>query len=60
MEKVSDAYKQSMSSPLRERAFIELSFNLTDIELQSNVTIDKNAVIYYSSPNIFILNLILF
>ena len=53
MEKVSDAYKQSMSSPLRERAFIELSFNLTDIELQSNVTIDKNAVIYYSSPNIF-------
>lgn len=53
MENVSNAYKQSMSSPLREQAFMELSFNLTDIELQSKVSIDKNYVAYYSSPNIF-------
>lgn len=53
MENVSNAYKQSMSSPLREQAFMELSFNLTDIELQSKVSIDKNSVTYYSSSNIF-------
>ena len=54
MQNVSDAYKQSMKSPLRERAFIKLSFGLTSIESQSKAMIvDKGEFAYYSNKNIF-------
>ena len=51
MQKVSKAYKQSMKSPLRERAFIMISFGLVNQELQAKAKIDNGAFAYYSNKD---------
>ncbi len=51
MQKVSKAYKQSMKSPLRERAFIMISFGLVNQELQAKAKIDNGAFTYYSNKD---------
>ena len=54
MQKVSKAYKESMKSPLRERAFIMLSFGLVNQEAQAKAKIEEGDFSYYSnSSNIF-------
>ena len=54
MQKVSKAYKESMKSPLRERAYIMLSFGLVNQEAQAKARIEKGDFSYYSnSSNIF-------
>lgn len=53
MQKVSKAYKQSMKSPLRERAFIMLSFGLVNQEAQAKATVENGDYSYYSSLNLF-------
>lgn len=54
MQKVSKAYKESMKSSLRERAYIMLSFGLVNQEAQAKATINKGSFSYYSNKdNIF-------
>ena len=54
MQKVSKAYKESMKSSLRERAYIMLSFGLVNQEAQAKATIHNGAFSYYSnSSNLF-------
>lgn len=54
MQKVSKAYKESMKSPLRERAYIMLSFGLVNQEAQVKARIEEGDFSYYSnSSNIF-------
>lgn len=54
MQKVSKAYKESMKSPLRERAYIMLSFGLVNQEAQAKARIEEGDLSYYSnSSNIF-------
>lgn len=53
MQKVSKAYKQSMKSPLRERAFIMLSFGLVNQEAQAKASIENGDYSYYSSLDLF-------
>ena len=54
MQKVSKAYKESMKSPLRERAYIMLSFGLVNQEAQAKAKIEEGGFSYYSnSSNIF-------
>lgn len=54
MQKVSKAYKESMKSPLRERAYIMLSFGLVNQEAQAKARIEEGEFAYYSnSSNIF-------
>lgn len=54
MQKVSKAYKESMKSPLRERAYIMLSFGLVNQEAQAKAKIEVGDFSYYSnSSNIF-------
>ena len=54
MQKVSKAYKESMKSPLRERAYIMLSFGLINQEAQAKAKIEEGDFSYYSnSSNIF-------
>lgn len=54
MQKVSKAYKESMKSPLRERAYIMLSFGLINQEAQAKAKIEEGDFSYYSnSLNIF-------
>lgn len=54
MQKVSKAYKESMKSPLRERAYIMLSFGLVNQEAQAKARIEEGDFSYYSnSSNIF-------
>lgn len=54
MQKVSRAYRDSMKSSLRERAYIMLSFGLVNQEVQANAKIDKGDFAYYSnSENVF-------
>lgn len=54
MQKVSNAYKESMKSPIRERAYIMLSFGLINQEAQANATIGAGDFAYYSKKdNIF-------
>ena len=54
MQKVSKAYKESMKSPLRERAYIMLSFGLVNQEAQAKAKIEEGDFSYYSnSSNIF-------
>ena len=54
MQKVSKAYKESMKSPLRERAYIMLSFGLVNQEAQAKAKIEEGEFSYYSnSSNIF-------
>lgn len=54
MQKVSKAYKESMKSSLRERAYIMLSFGLVNQEAQAKATVDNGSYAYYSNKdNIF-------
>lgn len=51
MQKVSKAYKESMKSSLRERAFIMLSFGLVNQEAQAKATVDDGDFLYYSNKS---------
>lgn len=51
MQKVSNAYKESMKSSLRERAYIMLSFGLINQEAQAKAKIDSGDFTYYSNKN---------
>ena len=51
MQKVSKAYKESMKSPLRERAYIMLSFGLVNQEAQAKATVDDGDFLYYSNKS---------
>lgn len=54
MQKVSKAYKESMKSSLRERAYIMISFGLVNQEAQAKATIDNGSYAHYSNKdNIF-------
>lgn len=54
MQKVSKAYKESMKSSLRERAYIMISFGLVNQEAQASATVDNGSYAYYSNKdNIF-------
>lgn len=54
MQKVSKAYKESMKSSLRERAYIMISFGLVNQEAQAKATVDNGSYTYYSNKdNIF-------
>lgn len=54
MQKVSKAYKKSMKSSLRERAYIMISFGLVNQEVQAKATVDNGSYAYYSNKdNIF-------
>lgn len=54
MQKVSKAYKESMKSSLRERAYIMISFGLVNQEAQAKATVDNGSYDYYSNKdNIF-------
>lgn len=54
MQKVSKAYKESMKSSLRERAYIMISFGLVNQEAQEKATVDNGSYAYYSNKdNIF-------
>lgn len=54
MQKVSKAYKESMKSSLRERAYIMISFGLVNQELHAKASIDNGNFAYYSNKeNIF-------
>lgn len=49
MQKVSKAYKESMKSALRERAYIMLSFGLVNQEAQAKARIDESGDFAYFS-----------
>lgn len=51
MQKVSKAYKESMKSSLRERAYIMISFGLVNQEAQAKATVDNGSYAYYSNKN---------
>lgn len=54
MQKVSKAYRESMKSLLRERAYIMISFGVVNQEAQKNATIADGTFGYYSNKaNIF-------
>lgn len=54
MQKVSKAYKESMKSSLRDRAYIMISFGLVNQEAQAKATVDNGSYAYYSNKdNIF-------
>lgn len=54
MQKVSKQYKKSMKSPLRERAYIMLTFGLVNQEAQAKAKIDSGDFAYYSNKtNLF-------
>lgn len=54
MQKVSKAYKESMKSSLRERAYIMISFGLVNQEAHAKATVDNGSYAYYSNKdNIF-------
>lgn len=54
MQKVSKAYKESMKSSLRERAYIMVSFGLINQEAQSKAKIEEGDFSFYSNAdNIF-------
>ncbi len=51
MQKVSKAYKESMKSSLRERAYIMISFGLVNQEAQAKATVDNGGYAYYSNKD---------
>ena len=54
MQKVSKAYKESMKSSLRERAYIMISFGLINQEAQAKATVDEGDFTYYANArNVF-------
>ena len=48
MQKVSNEYKASMKSSLRERSYMMISFGLVNQEAQANATVIGNNFAYYS------------
>lgn len=48
MQKVSNEYKASMKSSLRERSYMMISFGLVNQEAQANATVMGNNFSYYS------------
>lgn len=53
MQKVTKAYKQSMKSPLRNRAFIMITAGLINQEVQTNATVENGSFSYFSDRKIF-------
>jgi len=54
MQKVSKAYKESMKSSLRERAYIMLSFGLINQEAQAKAKVEDGDFAYFSNlANVF-------
>lgn len=54
MQKTSRAYKDSMKSSLRERAYIMLSFGLVNQEVQAKASINDGEFAYFSNKqNVF-------
>lgn len=51
MQKVSKAYKESMKSSLRERAYIMLTFGLVNQEAQAKASIGNGSFTYYSNKD---------
>ncbi len=51
MQKVSKAYKKSMSSSLRERAYMMITFGLINQEAQAKATIDEAKFSLYSNKS---------
>ena len=51
MQKVSNEYKESMKSSLRERAYIMLSFGLVNQEVQAKAKIADGDYSYYSNKD---------
>lgn len=51
MQKVSKTYRESMKSPLRERAYIMLAFGLVNQDAQAKAKIDKGDFTYFSNAN---------
>lgn len=51
MQKVSQAYKTSMKSSLRERGYIMISFGLVNQEAQANATLDNDDFTYFSNTS---------
>lgn len=51
MQKVSQAYTESMASPLRERGYIMITFGLVNQEAQSNAKIDDGNFTYFSNKD---------
>ena len=49
MQKVSKAYRESMKSSLRERAYIMLSFGLINQEAQAKATVEDGDFAYYAN-----------
>ena len=49
MQKVSKAYRESMKSSLRERAYIKLSFGLVNQEAQEKARIEEEGLTPYSN-----------
>ena len=49
MQKVSKAYKESMKSSLRERAYIMLSFGLINQEAQAKASVEDGDFAYYAN-----------
>ena len=55
MQKVSDLYKESMKSSLRERAFIMITFGLINQEAQAKARIGEGDFAYFSNvENVFL------
>jgi hypothetical protein len=55
MQQVSNAYKESMKSSLRERAYIKVVFGLINQDAQANAKIDSGDFTYFSNTdNIFV------
>lgn len=55
MQQVSDAYKESMKSTLREQAYIRVSFGLFNQEAQANSTVSDGDYAYFSNAdNLFV------
>lgn len=53
MQKVSKKYKESMKSPLRERAYMMVSFGLINQEAQAKSTISDGDFTYFSDKKLF-------
>ena len=57
MQKVSKAYKESMKSSLRERAYIMISFGLVNQEAQAKATVDNGSYAYYSNKDLSLIHI---
>lgn len=53
MQKVSKEYRDSMKSPLRERAYIMVSFGLVNQAAQANAQVRPSEYAYFSKSEIF-------